>query len=87
MHLSSSSMELNGGLKDLRALWETTKDAEVHEGNQHPGTAVLQTAEQFRLPSGEYTPRRERPGDPRCFPGEEVFVPERMGSGSRRRSR
>ncbi|HEV3119968.1 MAG TPA: hypothetical protein VGY58_23105 [Gemmataceae bacterium] len=26
MHLSSSSMELNGGLKDLRALWETTKD-------------------------------------------------------------
>ncbi len=26
-------------------------------------------------------------GDPRCFPGEEGFVPERMGSGSRRRSR
>jgi len=26
MHLSSSSMELNGGLKDLRALWDTTKD-------------------------------------------------------------
>jgi len=26
-------------------------------------------------------------GDPRCFPGEEGFVPERVGSGTRRRSR
>jgi hypothetical protein len=26
MNLSSSSMELSGGLKDLRAMWENTKD-------------------------------------------------------------
>ena len=26
MNLSSSSMELNGSLKDLRALWEKTKE-------------------------------------------------------------
>lgn len=26
-------------------------------------------------------------GDPRCFPGEEGFIPERIPSGTRRRSR
>jgi len=26
-------------------------------------------------------------GDPRCFPGEDGFIPERIGSGARRRSR
>src|SRR5258705_12607158 len=26
-------------------------------------------------------------GDPRCFPGEDAFGPERIGNGTRRRSR